>query len=92
MYCGNGDLTSCRNALLSSLSSALAVPASTLYDEDGTSGTNDRVARCPASFSNQMCWDSIVFRAIGAINVPSMVWINRPTWQQAVEVQGHRPR
>jgi hypothetical protein len=21
-----------------------------------------------------------------------MEWINRPTWQQAVEVQGHRPR
>jgi acyl-homoserine lactone acylase PvdQ len=92
VYCGNGAIASCRTALLSSLSSALAVPASTLYDEDGPSGSNNRVARCPSSFSNQMCWDSIVFRAIGAINVPTMVWINRPTWQQAVEVQGHRPR
>jgi hypothetical protein len=68
------------------------VPASSLYDEDASTPATDRVQRCPSSFSNQMCYDSIVFRALGAITVPTMVWINRPTFQQAVEVLGHRPR
>jgi hypothetical protein len=26
------------------------------------------------------------------VTVPAIPWINRPTYQQAVEVQGHRPR
>ena len=92
VYCGNGDIAKCRDDLLASLSAALAVPSSTLYDEDGPSGTDNRVERCPASFSDQMCWDSIVFRAIGVVNTPTMAWINRPTWQQALDILGHRPR
>jgi hypothetical protein len=37
-----------------------------------------------------MCSDSIQFRVIGAIKQPLIEWINRPTFQQAVEIQGHR--
>ena len=92
IYCGNGNLNRCRNDLRASLRDALAVPASQLYDEDpGTAGVQ-RVDTCPAAFSDQMCWDSVRFRPLGAIHVPTFHWINRPTWQQAVEVQGHRPR
>ena len=29
---------------------------------------------------------------LGGVTVPAIPWINRPTWQQVVEVQGHRPR
>ena len=38
-----------------------------------------------------MCSDSIQFRAIGAITQPLMEWVNRPTFQQADEIQGHGP-
>ena len=91
-YCGNGSLTTCRTALRQALTDALAVPATTLYDEDsGTAGVQ-RVDNCPAGKSDQWCFDSVRFRPIGAVTVPTIHWINRPTYQQAVEVQGHRAR
>jgi acyl-homoserine lactone acylase PvdQ len=91
-YCGGGSLTACRDALRQALADALAVPATTLYDEDpGTAGVQ-RVDGCPAGKSDQWCFDSVRFRPIGAVTVPTIHWINRPTYQQAVEVQGHRPR
>ena len=40
---------------------------------------------------DQMCSDSIQFRAIGAVTQPLMEWINRPTFQQADEIQGTDP-
>jgi acyl-homoserine lactone acylase PvdQ len=91
-YCGGGSLTACRDALRQALSDALGVSSSTLYDEDpGTSGTQ-RVSGCPSGKSDQWCWDSIRYRPVGAVTLPTMHWINRPTFQQAVEVQAHRPR
>jgi acyl-homoserine lactone acylase PvdQ len=91
-YCGNGNLGTCRIALRQSLQDALAVPASQLYDEDpGTAGVQ-RVDTCPTGKSAQWCWDSIRFRPIGAVTYPTMHWVNRPTFQQAVEALGHRPR
>jgi hypothetical protein len=44
------------------------------------------------SAGDQMCSDSIQFKAIGAITQPLIEWINRPTFQQAVEIRGHGPR
>jgi hypothetical protein len=79
-YCGDGDLSRCRSALLGSLQDALTVPRGSLYRD---SGCDD---------GDQWCYDAVRFRAIGAITVPPIHWINRPTFQQAVEVQGHRPR
>jgi hypothetical protein len=91
-YCGGGSLTACRDALRQALSDALGVPASTLYDEDsGTAGTQ-RVDTCPAGKSDQWCFDSVRFRPIGGVTVRTIHWINRPTFQQVVEVQGHRGR
>jgi hypothetical protein len=40
---------------------------------------------------NQVCWDAITFRPVGAIGQPPMQWVNRPTYQQADEIRGHRP-
>jgi hypothetical protein len=40
---------------------------------------------------DQMCSDSIQFRAIGAIAQSLVPWINRPTFQQADDLLGHRP-
>lgn len=51
------------------------------FDEDGACAAGD-----------QMCSDSIQFRAIGVISQPLIEWVNRPTFHQADEIQGHGPR
>ncbi|MBV8220839.1 MAG: penicillin acylase family protein, partial [Solirubrobacterales bacterium] len=79
-YCGGGSLAACRSALESSLREAIAEPAQQVYPADGV---------CAAG--EQMCADSIQFRPIGVISQPLVEWINRPTFQQADEIQGHRP-
>jgi acyl-homoserine lactone acylase PvdQ len=91
-YCGGGNLAACRTALLNSLSDALGVSPSDLYDEDPSTAGTQRVDTCPGSKTDQWCWDSIRFRPLGVAHIPTMHWINRPTFQQAIEVQGHRPR
>ena len=36
--------------------------------------------------------DEISFTTAGAVGMPDIPWQDRPTFQQIVEVQGHRPR
>jgi hypothetical protein len=92
-YCGSGSLTACRDALRNALADALGETPAQTYDENkGTAGTTDRVSGCPAGKSDQWCFDSIRFRPLGAVTLPTIHWINRPTYQQALEIQGHRPR
>ncbi|MCX5413614.1 penicillin acylase family protein [Streptomyces sp. NBC_00059] len=78
-YCGNGDLSSCRAALLSTLKEAAAVPAATVYPADDS-----------CSAGQQWCTDSIVHRPLGGISQKSLHWQNRPTYQQVVEFPSHR--
>jgi hypothetical protein len=80
-YCGNGSLGRCRRALHSSLRAALGVPATTVYSGD---------PKCKAG--DQWCFDSISFRAVGGATQPPIHWINRPTFQQANEIQRRLPR
>ncbi len=77
-YCGGGSLAKCRTALENSLRVAAGVPAASVYPAD-------RVCKA----GDQMCSDSIQFRAIGAITQPLIEWINRPTFQQADSILGH---
>ncbi len=79
-YCGGGSLAECRAALESSLGQAIAESPQQVYPAD---------AACAAG--DQMCSDSIQFRPIGVISQPLIEWINRPTFQQADEIVGHRP-
>jgi acyl-homoserine lactone acylase PvdQ len=79
-YCGGGSLAKCRAALDSSLSQAIAEPQQQVYPADSVCAAGD-----------QMCSDSIQFRPIGVISQPQVEWINRPTFQQADEIEGHRP-
>ncbi|HEV7459442.1 MAG TPA: penicillin acylase family protein [Solirubrobacteraceae bacterium] len=81
IFCGAGNLARCRTALLDSLRVALNEPRDQLYHDPGSVGCKD---------GDQMCFDSISFRALGAVSQPLIPWVNRPTYQQAVEVQGHR--
>jgi hypothetical protein len=83
-YCGGGNLSECRTALVNSLQDAIAVV-------DGGNQYPDPESRCPMA-EPQMCNDAIQFRTVGGVAIDDIEWINRPTWQQAVEVQGHRGR
>jgi hypothetical protein len=80
-FCGRGKLAACRTALASSLKSALAEKASDTYPAD---------AVCKAG--DQPCLDAVRFRPLGGVTQPLIPWINRPTYQQAVEVHGTAPR
>ncbi|MFL6222956.1 MAG: penicillin acylase family protein [Actinomycetes bacterium] len=87
-YCGDGVIAACRTELLGSLDAAIDQARNhpdQLYPEAGgcfTGGGGD----------SQMCHDAIRFTTVGAVSVKPIEWINRPTWQQVVEVRGHRPR
>jgi hypothetical protein len=75
IYCGGGSLSRCRQALLGSLQQAIGESPQTVYPADGVCAAGD-----------QMCSDSIQFRAIGAVTQPLIEWVNRPTFQQAVQI------
>jgi acyl-homoserine lactone acylase PvdQ len=81
VYCGAGSLARCRAALQGSLRVAVAQSPQRVYPSDRACQAGD-----------QMCSDSIQFRAIGAVAQPLIEWINRPTFQQADEIMGHGPR
>jgi acyl-homoserine lactone acylase PvdQ len=86
-YCGRGKserkrIRSCRRILASSLAGAATVPEATLYPRGDNCATGDA----------QVCHDAVRFSTTGGVRVPEMHWINRPTWQQVVEVRGHRAR
>ncbi len=85
IYCGRGRFGRCRRALERSLRDAIGVPAERLYG-------GDAVCREAGRDGDQDCFDSIFFRPLGGITQPLIPWQNRPTYQQAVEVRGHRPR
>jgi hypothetical protein len=83
-FCGGGSLGRCRRSLAESLRAALLVDPAQLY--------RDPVCTQAGRDASQACYDSIWFRPLGAITQPLIPWQNRPTYQQAVEVQGHRAR
>jgi acyl-homoserine lactone acylase PvdQ len=80
IYCGGGSLGACRTALEDSLRQAIGESPQQVYPADSLCAAGD-----------QMCADSIQFRPIGVITQPLIEWVNRPTFQQADEIQGHRP-
>jgi acyl-homoserine lactone acylase PvdQ len=84
-YCGAGDLRACRATLQDSLRAAIAVPNDEVYSGD---------AQCTDAGEphDQDCYDRILFRPLGGATQPLIGWQNRPTYQQAVEVQEHRGR
>ena len=83
-YCGGGSRARCSGALRAALARSLDDDPGTLY----------RDAQCSEAGRpfDQACFDSIAFRATGAITQPMIGWQNSQTYQQVVEVQGHRPR
>jgi hypothetical protein len=83
IYCGRGNFTTCRNQLRGSLQAALGDTQEDLYGSD---------SGCTVAVERQWCFDAVRYRSLGGLSVEPHHWINRPTYQQVVEVQGHRPR
>jgi hypothetical protein len=79
VYCGRGSLRRCRAALARSLRAA--VKDSSVYTDDPQCEDGD-----------QWCYDAVRQRPIGGATQPLIHWINRPTYQQANEIQSHVPR
>jgi hypothetical protein len=79
-YCGGGKLKACRAVLARSLANALKLSRARVYSGDPDCEDGD-----------QWCWDAVRQRPLGAITQPLIHWINRPTFQQAVEIQGPAP-
>ena len=98
-YCGGtkrrrGTLRRCRRVLVSTLIQALAKTPAQIYGADDI--CNSQPGLGPSDprrkAADQFCFDSIWMRALGAAQQPVIHWINRPTFQQAVEIQGRVPR
>jgi acyl-homoserine lactone acylase PvdQ len=75
-YCGGGKLRKCRRALAKSLRKARR---KTSNDELGYSPPCEGGDR-------QWCADAIEHSALGALTQRRIPWVNRPTFQQVVEV------
>src|SRR5215208_3578990 len=70
--------------LRSALKRAVAVDPAVFY--------KDEVCEKYQMPSNQWCYDAVRQRPVGAINQPLIHWINRPTFQQVIEIQRSVPR
>ena len=98
VYCGatkrrKATLRRCRRALSSSLKSALGVGADKLYGDKVCASQPGLGPKDPGRKAlDQYCFDSVRFRPLGAAEQPLIHWINRPTFQQILEIQSHRPR
>ena len=78
-FCGGGDLTACRNVLLTTLSQAAARTPAQVYPGD---------ADCAAG--DQWCADTVIQRPLGGVTDDRTTWQNRPTYQQVVQFSAHR--
>jgi acyl-homoserine lactone acylase PvdQ len=73
-YCGGGDLGACRAALWDSLSQA-AVDLEAEFSNASV-----------ASWQRSMSDDAVVHSEAGVTGVDAIHWINRPTFQQVVQI------
>ena len=73
-YCGGGSLAACRQTLWDSLS----VAAGRLQAEFGTPVVG--------TWKRTIADDQIVYSALGLSSAPPAPWVNRPTFQQLVQV------
>jgi acyl-homoserine lactone acylase PvdQ len=98
-YCGNGSLPACQAALTTALQGTIAALTSLYGSSDPASWTCNRSnptgGRAAGSGQAQgvecnPSLDDIQYNAIGVGTVPSMPWVNRPTFQQVVQFPSHR--
>jgi acyl-homoserine lactone acylase PvdQ len=80
-YCGNGSKKKCRAAILSSLAAALKVTPQEMYGHGDCANT-------PTAYCN----DLNRFTTASAVGNDPMLFQNRPTFQQTVELTQQLPR
>lgn len=90
-YCGQGQIPACRDAIIAAFEEAAGILSSDKPDnqDDECLGNPDEYRFGTDDVSRwvyDMDCDSIVQRAIGLTAAPDMEWINRPTFQQVVQV------
>jgi len=105
VYCGgdgsgaNGSLASCRGALKAALDSTISQLTSIYGSSDTNAWTcsrsNETGGREPGSgqADGTRCnpaLDDIQYSEVGVGSVPSMPWVNRPTFQQVVQFPAAR--
>ncbi len=78
-YCGEGSLSACRTMLRETLEQAAATGFEDVYGTNGCTFFNGTAA------SPQMCDDAVDSVDVTLATVPKFHWINRPTFQQAVQ-------
>ena len=81
LYCGEGSLAACSEALQGSLQDALAVTPSQIYGH-GACAENPQAS----------CFDMNRFTGASAVSVPPFPFQSRPTFQQVVEPTKTLPR
>jgi acyl-homoserine lactone acylase PvdQ len=76
-YCGRGSRAKCRRALVRSLDKALEHTSDAeLYPGEPCDGGDA-----------QWCYDAVEHTTTGAIDQPEIHWIDRPTFQQVVQIR-----
>ncbi|HYH57949.1 MAG TPA: penicillin acylase family protein [Thermoleophilaceae bacterium] len=85
-YCGRGKRKRCRAILLGALAEATGA-AKERYGVEALADI-EMQATCD---DGDLC-DEISFTTGGAVGLDDIHWQDRPTFQQIVEVEGHRPR
>ena len=85
-YCGRGKRARCRRVLLGALTEAIA----NAKERYGVEALSD-IEMQPVCDEGDLC-DEISFETAGAVDMPDIHWQDRPTFQQIIAVQGHRPR
>jgi acyl-homoserine lactone acylase PvdQ len=83
-YCGEGDLAKCRTLLRETLEQAAATSFEDVYGTTGCTFFNGTAA------TPQMCGDAVDSVDLTLAAVPKFHWINRPTFQQAVQYPSGR--
>jgi acyl-homoserine lactone acylase PvdQ len=84
IYCGKGKFAHCAKLLQKTLKMAVDTSSDSLYGTEGCTLNNGTAA------SAQMCNDAVNAADLTVAAVGEFHWINRPTFQQAVEYQSHR--
>jgi acyl-homoserine lactone acylase PvdQ len=81
VYCGEGSLEACREALQSSLLQALSVTPAQIYGHGACSED-----------AQASCFDENRWTSASGVSVPPFPFQNRPTFQQVVELTRTLPR
>ena len=101
LKCADGTAAGCRNGILTALDQALAdlggLSAEATWDGSKLASSPPACSpgmtadQCGGSTGNTVeAYDAVVHTSFSFIPVPSIHWINRPTFQQATEVRKDR--